>query len=140
MTAGFARILTDGREEFPTVLSAAETYLASHDVPPAALAALMVALDEIVSNALDHGGAAGRIPRITVSFNVGAGQVDGEVTDDGPAFDPLTAAPPDTALSVEDRAIGGLGIHLVRSLMDEVSYRRDEGVNRLRFSKIYALG
>jgi anti-anti-sigma factor len=45
------------------------------------------------------------------------------ITDDGPPFDPLAYADPDTELSVEEREIGGLGIHLVRQMMDEVSYR-----------------
>ena len=46
------------------------------------------------------------------------------VADDGIPFNPLSIAPPDTGLSVEDRRIGGLGIHLVRNIMDEVTYNR----------------
>jgi anti-sigma regulatory factor (Ser/Thr protein kinase) len=49
--------------------------------------------------------------------------------DDGPPFDPFSEAAPDVTLSVEDRVIGGLGIHLVRKLMDEVSYERRDGQN-----------
>jgi anti-sigma regulatory factor (Ser/Thr protein kinase) len=51
------------------------------------------------------------------------------ITDDGPGFDPFGQAEPDTTLSVEEREIGGLGIHLVRKLMDEVSYERRDGKN-----------
>jgi serine/threonine-protein kinase RsbW len=57
------------------------------------------------------------------------------VADDGPEFDPLSAAEPDTTLGVEDRPIGGLGIALVRRLMDEVAYERRDGRNRLRFER-----
>ncbi len=46
------------------------------------------------------------------------------ISDDGVPFNPLTAATPDTGLSVADREIGGIGIHLVRNLVDEVSYQR----------------
>jgi anti-sigma regulatory factor (Ser/Thr protein kinase) len=51
------------------------------------------------------------------------------LTDDGPPFDPFSQAAPDTTLSIEDRPIGGLGIHLVRKLMDEISYERRDGHN-----------
>ena len=53
------------------------------------------------------------------------------VSDDGPEFDPLAAAEPDTALGVEERPVGGLGIALVRRLMDAVEYERRGGRNRL---------
>jgi anti-sigma B factor antagonist len=67
-------------------------------------------------------------------------ELDGEVvrvtiTDNGPPFDPLAYADPDTALSVEDRQIGGLGIHLVRQMMDEVSYRYRDGRNVVVLTK-----
>ena len=51
------------------------------------------------------------------------------LTDDGPPFDPFGRDAPDTTLSVEDRPIGGLGIHLVLQLMDNVSYRRQDDHN-----------
>ncbi len=57
------------------------------------------------------------------------------VVDDGPEFDPLSAAQPDTTLGVENRPVGGLGIALVRRLMDEVAYERRDGRNRLRFER-----
>ena len=46
------------------------------------------------------------------------------ITDDGMPFNPLSAEAPDTDLSLEDREIGGLGIHLVRNLIDDVTYNR----------------
>ena len=55
-----------------------------------------------------------------------------EIVDDGRPFDPLTDAPkPDVNAELEDRNIGGLGIHLVRKMMDDVRYRREEGKNHL---------
>lgn len=60
------------------------------------------------------------------------------ITDDGVAFDPLAAGPPDTSLPIEAREIGGLGIHLVRNLMDQVAYVRSGNHNCLQFSKSFA--
>jgi anti-anti-sigma factor len=51
------------------------------------------------------------------------------ITDDGIPFNPLTVAPPDLSLLLHEREIGGLGIHLVRSMFDEVSYHRNVGRN-----------
>lgn len=61
---------------------------------------------------------------MTVEVKVGEGRLTVTLTDDGAPFDPLAQAAPDTDLPVEARAIGGLGIHLVRKMMDEVTYQR----------------
>jgi len=53
------------------------------------------------------------------------------VSDDGPAFNPLQVPEPDVAATLEERRPGGLGVHLVRQLMDRVEYRRAEGRNCL---------
>lgn len=138
MGAEFARTLRDGRAGFPGLLEAAEAHLEDSGVPPGAAAQLMIALDEVISNALSHGGN-GAPPVVGVRVDVAAGTVTVEVSDDGGAFDPLSVPPPDTTLSVEDRPIGGLGIHFLRELMSEVSYRRENRRNCLRFSKTYPL-
>jgi serine/threonine-protein kinase RsbW len=57
------------------------------------------------------------------------------VLDDAPPFDPLEAPEPDTTLPVEQRPLGGLGIFLVRKLMDEVQYERRDGRNRVACRK-----
>lgn len=138
MKGEFARTLSDGRAGFPELLDAIEAHLGAHEVPPGPAAQFMIAFDEVISNVLNHGGD-GRTPAVDVALQVAAGRVEAEVADDGQPFDPLAAPPPDTSLSVEDRPIGGLGIHLVRQLMDDVAYSREAGKNRLRFYKIYSL-
>ncbi len=64
---------------------------------------------------------------------------DGELAlcleDDGPAFDPLAAPMPDLDAPIEDRPIGGLGIHLLREMMDELEYTRLDSRNRLTLRK-----
>lgn len=134
MELDFSHTLSGGRTGFPALMDALEAYLVDRGVPDAAAGALMVAADEVVSNILDHGG---RALSVEVTARVGDGRAWVEVVDDGPAFDPTAAAAPDTGLSVEDRDIGGLGIHLVRKLSDEVAYERRGDRNRLRFSKTF---
>ena len=65
----------------------------------------------------------------------GAGQARAEVEDDGREFDPLTRPPVDTSAPLEQRGIGGLGVHMVRQLMDSVEYRRVTGRNILTMTR-----
>ena len=59
-----------------------------------------------------------------------------KIADDGRAFDPLSQAPtPDVDANLEDRPIGGLGVYLVQTLMDEAHYRREQDRNHLTLVK-----
>jgi anti-sigma regulatory factor (Ser/Thr protein kinase) len=57
------------------------------------------------------------------------------VVDDGHAFDPLDVKPPNLSAEIEDRQIGGLGIHMLRELADNISYERRDGTNRVTLTK-----
>ncbi len=57
------------------------------------------------------------------------------IIDDGKAFDPRDAKAPDTTAALMDRQLGGLGIHLVRNLMDHIEYRREGGRNHLTLTR-----
>lgn len=135
MDADFSHTLRGGRTGLPELLDALERHLDGAGVPMAAASAVMIAADEVLSNVIDHGGAG----VVEVVASTVGGRVAVEVADDGAAFDPTAAAAPDTALGVDERDIGGLGVHLVRRLMDDVAYVREDGRNRLRFSRSYDL-
>jgi anti-sigma regulatory factor (Ser/Thr protein kinase) len=135
MEADFSYSLPDGGAGLSALLDALEEALAARGVPMAVASSVLIAADEVVSNVLNHGGPA---PSVEVAARVADGQVTVSIVDDGAAFDPLSAIAPDTGQSIEAREIGGLGIHLVRKLMDSVSYERRENRNRLLFSKGYA--
>ena len=101
----------------------------AHALPTDVRRSLNVALDELLANAVSH-GRTGRDPcSVTVQVELDQERVTVIVADDGTPFDPFAQDAPDTTLSVEDRPIGGLGIHLVGQLMDQVSYERREGQN-----------
>ena len=89
---------------------------------------LHLILEELGLNAMTYGGASS--VRIIISEE--ADMVTVEISDDGGAFNPLNDAPqPDVNAALEDRSIGGLGIHLVRTLTNDLSYRREGGRNHL---------
>ncbi len=58
-----------------------------------------------------------------------------EITDCGTPFDPLSVSEPDTGASAEERGVGGLGIYMMRNIMDEVSYKREGNRNVLTLTK-----
>lgn len=134
MQSNVSHRLTCGGAGLRALLDAIEAQLADGDAPAAVAAAVLIACDEIVSNIVNHGGAAAGVE---VDVGVGDGRVDVEVIDDGAPFDPTAAAAPDTDLTLENRKVGGLGIYLVREMMDRVDYARRDGRNRLQFSKSF---
>jgi serine/threonine-protein kinase RsbW len=99
---------------------------------------LRLVLEEIIINVISHGSGDGRRARVRVSLRQDGDVLRLELSDDGIAFNPLSTTPPDVSLDIEDRPIGGLGVHLIRTMMDSISYRREGDWNRLLVTK--ALG
>jgi serine/threonine-protein kinase RsbW len=107
-------------------VDALEAWVGREGVPGADRRRLLTALDEVLSNVVRHGWQ-GQPGTIDVTFAREAGTVRVEVSDSGAPFNPLLSAAPDTSAPLEHRAVGGLGITLVRALAHELHYeRRDE--------------
>lgn len=90
--------------------------------------ALDLCIVEIVSNVVDH-SYRGRAGEIRVDLGLAPDGAVITISDDGPAFDPLSVAAPAVPASLEDASIGGYGIHMVRSAADECRYERRDGRN-----------
>ena len=116
----------DGTKKVNTAFA---EFAQTHALPDGVRRSLNVALDELLANELSHGTAGLGSGSLVVELVLDQERITVTITDDGPQFDPLSQAAPDTTLSVEDRPIGGLGIHLVRELMDEVRYERRDDHN-----------
>jgi serine/threonine-protein kinase RsbW len=98
-----------------------------------------LALDEVFMNVVRYAAGPDGEPReVTIVIRREGEIVSLVVEDDGPAFDPLTVPAPDVTASIEDRPIGGLGVFLVRRLMDDVAYARVSNRNRLTMRKAVA--
>lgn len=121
--------------ELEKVVDAVTRFGADHELPKSALTALIVALEEILNNTVSYGYVDARRHEIVVTLSLKLGELVAEVRDDGIAFDPLSAPAPDLSVGLLERKLGGVGLHFVRSLMDNIEYTRKDGSNRLRLSK-----
>lgn len=97
---------------------------------------LTLALEEAVANVIAHAFADRPPPhRIALRLDISAESCVAQVTDNGRPFDPSAAAAPDLSLPLDERRPGGLGIHLMRQMVDRLDYRRDGDNNVLRLEK-----
>ena len=90
-------------------------------------AELNIAVEEILTNVIRHGGTGENAAQARIE--VLPDRIEIEVRDRGVAFNPLEHPPPDTGLSLDERRPGGLGILLVRRMMDHTAYERRDGMN-----------
>lgn len=111
----------------------------SQHLPEKVLYAVTLALDEIVTNIISYGYDDQADHQISLRLSLQAGELTAEVEDDGKPFNPLEAPEPDLKASIEERQVGGLGIHLIRNMMDRVEYRRLQGKNLLVMKKKVSL-
>ena len=97
---------------------------------------LNLALEEAVSNVIMYAYPKGSDGLVELEAIIRKGSMEFILSDNGTPFDPTAAPEADITLDVEDRPIGGLGIFLVRNIMDEVKYNRsDDGKNILSMTK-----
>jgi anti-sigma regulatory factor (Ser/Thr protein kinase) len=101
-------------------------------LPERRIGELDLVVEEILANLSLHAYPDGAPGDVTITYSVPApGALRVEFADQGCEFDPLAATPPDLTLDLSGRPIGGLGIFLVKSFADSLTYRREEGWNRL---------
>lgn len=96
---------------------------------------LNLAMEEAVVNVMDYAYPEGTEGEVDIEAIADETQLHFTISDSGKPFDPTAKEEVDTTLSAEERPIGGLGIHLIRQLMDNISYERKDGKNILRLSK-----
>ena len=109
--------------------------LAKLDIGLSQARQLRLAVEEAVVNAIDYAYPMGTEGDITIRLMSDGHILRFQIIDAGVAFDPTAKEKTDTSLSVEDRQIGGLGILLVRELMDTINYERTDGTNVLTLIK-----
>jgi len=114
-----------------------EDFAKQYGVPPKAAHHVILSADELITNAIQHGGPrAGR--RIMVTLCVLPSRLVVEIAYRGVPFDPIAEAPaPDVEASLDQRLVGGLGIHFAKTMLDGLSYVRRHGMNRVTLTKSF---
>ena len=136
MSATVSLDLSDQSDELTRLAAAIEELAEAEDWPADLAFQINLCLDELATNVVNYAHADDGTREIRITLASEPDLITIEVMDNGPAFDPLHDAPqPDLEASLEDRRIGGLGIHFVRTLMDEVRYRREQDRNHLTMIK-----
>ncbi len=98
---------------------------------------IKLAVEEAVTNVIDYAYPNGTEGKIDITIEADENRIRFILTDSGAEFDPTSVSKADTTLSINERPIGGLGVFLVRNLMDSINYERIKGKNILRMEKRY---
>jgi anti-sigma regulatory factor (Ser/Thr protein kinase) len=122
-------------DELSKVAQFIEELGVSWSLPDSLTANLNLVLEEAISNTILYGYEDTDIHTIEIIFNKSESQISITIKDDGLEFDPTKKGDPDTSLTAEERPIGGLGIFLIKQLMDKVQYLREEKINCLILTK-----
>jgi anti-sigma regulatory factor (Ser/Thr protein kinase) len=94
-----------------------------------------LAIEEIAANIIFYAYPSDGDHQIHFTFGIQDRELIISIEDDGVAFNPMNVPPPDLSTPLEDRKVGGLGVHLVRTVMDEIAYERKGQRNRLLLKK-----
>ncbi len=129
-------ITLDNRlSELDRLADEVERFGEAHGFSPRTTYQIRLALDELLTNVISYGYHDQERHEIGVRMRLEDGRLAIELMDDAAPFNPMEAGLPDLTCPVENRRIGGLGIHLVKKVMDRVRYERKEGKNLLMLVK-----
>lgn len=131
MSATLSLKVENRHDELDRITAAVEDFGEQESWSPALIFRVNLVLEELGLNVMDYGYDDG-LHEFEIVLTSEPDTLTIEIIDDGRPFDPLSDTPPPVLEgSIEDRPIGGLGVHLVRELMDELHYRREQGRNHL---------
>ena len=124
------------KENLLEVSAFVEGYLEQLDCPMKSMMQISVAVEEIYINIASYAyGDSLGMAEIELEHNEAEGSVDITFKDSGIPYNPLEKEDPDVTLSAEERAIGGLGIYMVKKSMDDMKYKYEDGKNILTITK-----
>jgi len=129
-------IIKNTLEEVQRAIAAFEEFAEIYEISINVMVKVNIVLDELLSNIVKYSFPDGQEHDIDITLELFTdGKLVIQLTDEGVPFNPFTAAAPDFTIPLEEREIGGLGIHLVKQLMDEYSYKRQVNLNIISMVK-----
>ncbi len=136
MTASTTLVIRTAIEELRKIEAAVDEMSGAESWQPDIEFKIRLALDELCTNVINYAHRDSLDHDMTVTIESDDDEVRVEIIDGGDPFNPLEDAPePDTESALTDRDIGGLGIHFVKTLVDDARYWRKDNRNHLALSK-----
>ena len=135
MTSKHSLTLPNDIETIPQLNEFIDTVAEEIGLDMSLTMSLNLAIEEAVVNVMEYAYPEGEQGNVDIEVIADDKWLTFIISDNGIPFDPTTQKDADTTLSAEDRPIGGLGIFLVRQLMDSINYQRENGKNILTLSK-----
>ncbi len=138
MSQAPGRLTTDLKpdlEEIPRLAGEVESFLGRHGVPERTIMQVNIVLEELITNVISYGIPKSRDVHIRLEMDVDASRIEFSILDNGRSFNPLRIGDPDTSSDLEERRVGGLGVHLARQFTDSQAYERRDRLNVLRLVK-----
>jgi serine/threonine-protein kinase RsbW len=130
----FERTITSDINEIEDISASLDTVMRAGGFPEDDILDTQLAVEEAITNIIVHGYED--VPgEISVSCREENGIIEVRLEDRAVPFDPLSLPEPDLESDVEDRKIGGLGIYLIRQVMDGIRYQFKDGKNILFLTK-----
>ena len=127
--------LSNNIDEVPQLAEFVDEFCETVGVDMSTAMSLNLALEEAVVNVMEYAYPAGTKGNVNIEAKANDQRLKFVITDWGTPFDPTAKSEVDTTLSAEERPIGGLGIHMVRQIMDSINYERTDGKNVLTLRK-----
>ena len=127
--------LSNDLREISAAAAKIDAFCESHTLAEQIAYAVNLAIDEILTNTISYGYDDEESHRIELVVRLEGDTLVVVIVDDSRAFDPSLLSQPDIEASIEERAVGGLGLFLVQQMMDGVAYQRREGCNVVTLTK-----
>ncbi|MBN2602292.1 MAG: ATP-binding protein [Candidatus Marinimicrobia bacterium] len=121
--------------EIEHVCDAVAEFSRKHNVADKIIFTLHLAIDEILTNIISYGYSDPNEHIINICYSLQKDYLQLKIIDDSNPYDPAAAPEPDVEASLEDRKIGGLGIYLIKNMMDDIKYSSESGKNTLVLTK-----
>jgi anti-sigma regulatory factor (Ser/Thr protein kinase) len=134
MPTPFHRTISNELHELESLMHASTNFLEDQGISHQAVYRINLALEEMITNIIRHGYDDYDEHKIVVSIEVRENELAARIEDDGHAFNPLESEKTGAVGSLDDPKVGGVGIHLIRKLIDQVTYKRENEKNILELT------
>jgi len=134
MDQSFEMTIESDSTGIPAVSASLEEVMHAHGFSTDDILDTQLAVEEVITNIINHGYKNG-CGEIIISCRINLYQAEVQIKDFAPRFDPLSLPEPELDDTIENRKIGGLGVFLIRQVMDEISYQYENGQNILVMKK-----